>query len=69
MVDGSNCIVFTTFPMLIFSESATMVAASSLQPGYTWPMALGIRIPLLKEWDPSGRVPRRGVFERDSPKQ
>jgi len=27
MVEGSNCIVFTTLPMLIFSESATMVAA------------------------------------------
>ena len=27
MVEGSNCIVFTTLPMLIFSERATMVAA------------------------------------------
>lgn len=26
MVEGSNCIVFTTLPMLIFSERATMVA-------------------------------------------
>lgn len=27
MVEGSNCIVFTTLPMLIFSERATMVVA------------------------------------------
>lgn len=27
MVEGSNCIVFTTLPMLIFSERATMAAA------------------------------------------
>lgn len=27
MVEGSNCIVLTTLPMLIFSERATMVAA------------------------------------------
>lgn len=27
MVEGSNCIIFTTLPMLIFSERATMVAA------------------------------------------
>src|SRR4029434_3782089 len=30
MVEGSNCMVFTTFPTLIFSDKATMAAAVSV---------------------------------------
>lgn len=60
MVEGSNCIVFTTLPMLIFSERATMVAAGLSPllrhlPEDTTGSALGARTPRAPRGPDGGR--------------
>lgn len=46
IVEGSNCMVFTTFPTPIFKDRATMIAALHLHPIHTCRMTKAVKITL-----------------------